>query len=110
MRTFTMHTATIKVARLRAASSPVNAAPQPSLFLGQATMEMIFDQDQNTSFFIKDGCGLFVAVNQAFVKRTGREHKGQILGQHARCLFPANVARVWTKPLSAAGVTSVHPA
>jgi len=41
---------------------------------------------------VKDGDGVYVGVNRAFVRRTRRRHASEVLGRRAGDLFPAGLA------------------
>ncbi len=52
----------------------------------------LFDLSVSTIFCAKDVAGIYRAVNLAFVRRTGRRSKRDVLGRRADELFPAPMA------------------
>jgi AraC-like DNA-binding protein len=62
--------------------------------LGHALLgDDLFDAVPDTVFFIKDRDGRYVAVNRTLVERTGRRHKGELVGRTATDVFPGALGR-----------------
>ncbi len=55
---------------------------------GQPELLALFDVLVDVIFCAKDRGGRYVAVNPAFVRRTGRPSKGEVLGRRASQVFP----------------------
>lgn len=49
--------------------------------------EGLFDALPDVVFFVKDGAGRYVVVNQTLVQRCGQRHKSALLGRTAAALF-----------------------
>lgn len=59
----------------------------------QFTGEELFDCLPNLVFFIKNGRGEYVVVNQTLVERCGRREKGDLIGRRADEVFPSPLGR-----------------
>lgn len=55
-------------------------------------MEQLFDHIPETAFFIKDMVGRYLVVNQSLVERCGLREKRELIGHHARDVFPPELA------------------
>ena len=53
--------------------------------------EDLFDEVPDTVYFVKDGLGRYVFVNETLVKRCGLQSKSQLLGRTAREAFPGTL-------------------
>jgi len=58
-----------------------------SPFGGEEAFDDIFD----TVYFVKDGLGRYVFVNETLVKRCGLKNKGELLGKTVREVFPGSL-------------------
>lgn len=67
-------------------------APNEGLFSCQPELIGLFETLVNVIFCAKDLDGRYVEVNTAFVRRTGRPSKGQVIGTTARDHFIAELA------------------
>ena len=67
----------------------------------------LFETLVNVMFCVKDADGFYVEVNTAFVRRTGRASKREVIGQRAHDLFAEERAAlyesrtVWSSPVRA---------
>jgi AraC-like DNA-binding protein len=59
----------------------------------QFTGEAVFDCLPDLVFFIKNGRGEYVVVNQTLVERCGKREKGELIGRRPDDLFPAPLGR-----------------
>lgn len=50
--------------------------------------EELFDLVDDTTYFLKDAEGRYVAVNQTLVERCGKQNKSELIGLRAEALFP----------------------
>jgi PAS domain S-box-containing protein len=64
----------------------------PSPLAELVIMEQLFDHVPEIVFFVKDGSGRYVAVNQSLVERCGLREKRELLGRHVRDIFPKELA------------------
>lgn len=64
------------------------ADPDLEVFACQAELLGLFDVLVDVIFCSKDVEGRYVAVNPAFVRRTGRASKREVIGRRARDVFP----------------------
>lgn len=64
-----------------------------AIFACQEELFALFDVLVDVIFCTKDPEGRYVAVNPAFVRRTGRASKREVIGRRAREVFPAALAR-----------------
>ena len=69
-------------------------APHEGLFSCQPELIGLFETLVNVIFCAKDLEGRYVEVNSAFVRRTGRSSKGEVIGTTARDHFIAELASV----------------
>ena len=67
-------------------------APHEGLFSCQPELIGLFETLVNVIFCAKDLEGRYVEVNSAFVRRTGRSSKGEVIGTTARDHFIAELA------------------
>jgi PAS domain S-box-containing protein len=67
-------------------------APHEGLFSCQPELIGLFETLVNVIFCAKDVEGRYVEVNSAFVRRTGRSSKGEVIGTTARDHFIAELA------------------
>lgn len=51
-------------------------------------LEELFDHVPETAFFLKDRSGRYIAVNQSLVERCGLHKKSDLIGRHAKDIFP----------------------
>lgn len=65
--------------------------PPPEVWL-QPVLLGLFDELVNVMFCAKNPEGRYVAVNPAFVRRSGRRSRRDVIGQRASDLFPAVLA------------------
>lgn len=54
----------------------------------------LFDHAPDLAFFVKDGAGRYVAVNESLVKRHGYRHKSQVLGRRPCDICPGDFGRL----------------
>lgn len=54
----------------------------------------LFDHAPDLAFFVKDGAGRYVAVNESLVKRHGYHHKSQVLGRRPCDICPGDFGRL----------------
>jgi len=54
----------------------------------------LFDHAPDVAFFVKDGAGRYVAVNESLVKRHGYHHKSQVLGRRPSEICPGDFGRL----------------
>ena len=68
--------------------------PESKLDAADAEWQLIglLDDLVNVMFCAKNTDGRYTAVNTAFVRRSGRSSKRDVLGQRASDLFPAELA------------------
>ncbi|WP_456831446.1 helix-turn-helix domain-containing protein [Deinococcus sp. UYEF24] len=55
--------------------------------LPTAVLEALLDQTPDIMFFVKDTGLRYVSVNDALLRRTGRQHKSEVIGRTAAELF-----------------------
>jgi AraC-like DNA-binding protein len=58
-----------------------------------AELEALFDCIPDVVFFVKNGRGEYVVVNQTLVERCGRRSKSELIGRRADEVFPAALGR-----------------
>ena len=78
------------------AGGPVSASwPEAAALLGalDAAMLRLMDELSTTMFCAKDTSGRYVAVNEAFVRRTCERSRRDVVGRRASDLFEAQLAR-----------------
>ncbi|HQY32683.1 MAG TPA: AraC family transcriptional regulator [Actinotalea sp.] len=68
--------------------------PERDLLLGALSPELVglMDELTGTMFCVKDAAGRYVAVNQAFVERTGERSRRTVVGRTAHDLFVPHLA------------------
>jgi PAS domain S-box-containing protein len=59
---------------------------------GLEASEQLFDTISDVLFCVKDRNRRYVAANEAFIRRTGLQHRSELLGKTAREVFPAILA------------------
>jgi AraC-like DNA-binding protein len=59
------------------------------------TGELVFDGFADVVFFIKNGQGEYVVVNQTLVKRCGLKQKAELIGKRADDVFPAPLGQMY---------------
>jgi PAS domain S-box-containing protein len=80
------------------AKQSTNAEPLaalPEVFACQPELLLLFDELVSVIFCMKSVDGRYVAVNQAFVRRTGRRSRREVLNQRASDLFAEPLAQVY---------------
>jgi AraC-like DNA-binding protein len=70
---------------------------QGSLLIDTRQVEMIADLMHDTAFFIKDGLGRYLVVNQSLVERHGLKHKSQMVGRRPCDVCPGDYGRIPTE-------------
>ncbi|MBN2508251.1 MAG: AraC family transcriptional regulator [Verrucomicrobia bacterium] len=74
---------------------PVADTPQAgSRWVVTDVLAELFDHAPDLAFFVKDGDGRYVAVNQSLVKRHGFRHKSQVLGRRPCDICPGDFGRL----------------
>jgi PAS domain S-box-containing protein len=63
--------------------------------LDLALIEQVFDHVPEIAFFLKDGFGRYLAVNQSLVERCGFEEKSELLGRRAQEIFPKELGELY---------------
>jgi len=61
-----------------------------------ATLESLFDHLPDVAFFIKDAAGRYRVVNESLMERCGLSSRNEVLGKHARELFPTELAKSYS--------------
>lgn len=56
--------------------------------------EALFDQIEDTVYFLKDSSGRYLSVNQTLVKRCGRHSKAGLIGSTSKDVFPEPLGRI----------------
>jgi AraC-like DNA-binding protein len=70
---------------------------QGSLLIDTRHVELIADLMHDTAFFIKDGFGRYLVVNQSLVERHGLKHKSQMVGRRPCDVCPGDYGRIPTE-------------
>jgi AraC-like DNA-binding protein len=70
---------------------------QGSLLIDTRQVELIADLMHDTAFFIKDGLGRYLVVNQSLVERHGLKHKSQMVGRRPCDVCPGDYGRIPTE-------------
>jgi AraC-like DNA-binding protein len=70
---------------------------QGSLLIDTRHVELIADLMHDTAFFIKDGLGRYLVVNQSLVERHGLKHKSQMVGRRPCDVCPGDYGRIPTE-------------
>lgn len=70
--------------------------PASNLSLAAEVLAELFDHAPDLAFFIKDGAGRYLAVNESLVKRHGYRHKSQVLGRRPSDICPGDFGRLPT--------------
>jgi AraC-like DNA-binding protein len=60
-------------------------------------LEKLFDRSPEVAFFVKDGTGRYVAVNESLVARHGLKHKSQVIGKCPQDICPGDFGRIPTE-------------
>jgi PAS domain S-box-containing protein len=68
--------------------------PAANLALAAEVLAELFDHAPDLAFFIKDGAGRYLAVNESLVKRHGYRHKSQVLGRRPCDICPGDFGRL----------------
>lgn len=71
------------------------AAPVSQLDIG--LLEQLFDRSPDVAFFVKDGHGRYVAVNDSLLERHGLKSKSQVIGKCPRDICPGDLGRIPTE-------------
>jgi AraC-like DNA-binding protein len=72
-------------------------AKQGSLLIDTRHVELIADLMHDTAFFIKDGLGRYLVVNQSLVERHGLKYKSQMVGRRPCDVCPGDYGRIPTE-------------
>jgi len=70
---------------------------QGSLLIDTRHVELIADLMHDTAFFIKDGLGRYLVVNQSLLERHGLKHKSQMVGRRPCDVCPGDYGRIPTE-------------
>lgn len=70
---------------------------QGSLLIDTRHVELIVDLMHDTAFFIKDGLGRYLVVNQSLVERHGLKYKSQMVGRRPCDVCPGDYGRIPTE-------------
>lgn len=70
---------------------------QGSLLIDTRHVELIADLMHDTAFFIKDGLGRYLVVNQSLVERHGLKYKSQMVGRRPCDVCPGDYGRIPTE-------------
>jgi AraC-like DNA-binding protein len=81
----------VKVSTIR---TDATRRPAQNLPLGAEVLAELFDHAPDLAFFIKDGAGRYLAVNESLVKRHGYRHKSQVLGRRPCDICPGDFGRL----------------
>ncbi len=54
-------------------------------------IEALFDHVPDTTFFVKDAAGCYLAVNTSLVARCGLRHKSELIGRRPADVFPGDL-------------------
>jgi AraC-like DNA-binding protein len=84
----------VKVSTTRAVITKLEAG---NLLLAADTLAELFDHAPDLAFFVKDGAGRYLAVNESLVKRHGYRHKSQVLGRRPCDICPGDFGRLPTE-------------
>jgi len=76
---------------MRAVSAGLKAG---NLSIAAVVLAELFDHAPELAFFVKDGEGRYVAVNDSLVKRHGYRHKSQVLGRRPCDICPGDWGRL----------------
>ena len=68
--------------------------PANNLSLAAEVLAELFDHAPDLAFFIKDGAGRYLAVNESLIKRHGYRHKSQVLGRRPCDICPGDFGRL----------------
>jgi len=68
--------------------------PTSNLSLAAEVLAELFDHAPDLAFFIKDGAGRYLAVNESLIKRHGYRHKSQVLGRRPCDICPGDFGRL----------------
>ncbi|HEY5518845.1 MAG TPA: AraC family transcriptional regulator [Cellulomonas sp.] len=85
--------------RLKVPSEPAASWPAAVTVLRALSPEMLLLMDElsATMFCAKDAAGRYVAVNQAFVDRTGERSRRSVIGRRSADLFVPHLAEHYTQ-------------
>ncbi len=81
----------MKVSTIRALEARQSAG---DLAVVAGVLAELFDHAPDLAFFVKDGQGRYVAVNESLVKRHGFRHKAQVLGRRPCDICPGDFGRL----------------
>ena len=81
----------MKVGTLRAVGAQL---PARNLAVAAGVLAELFDHAPDLAFFVKDGAGRYVAVNESLVRRHGYRHKSQVLGRRPCDICPGDFGRL----------------
>ena len=91
-----------------ASESSKKLAVKQSKPVYQVELLELFDVLVDVIFCVKDRDGIYVDVNTAFVRRTGRKSKREVLGHRAADFFPAELAERYEEQDNHVFVTGKH--
>lgn len=80
----------MKVSTIRAVGARLSAS---NLAVEAGVLAELFDHAPDLAFFVKDGAGRYVAVNDSLVRRHGYRHKSQVLGKRPCDICPGDFGR-----------------
>ncbi len=60
-------------------------------------LEQLFDRSPDVAFFVKDGQGRYLAVNDSLLERHGLKSKSQVIGKCPRDICPGDLGRIPTE-------------
>lgn len=80
---------------IRAKAADVRGAPTPSPpAVDVAALVQLFDQVPDSTFFVKDSHGRYLAVNASLVERHGLKQKSQAIGKRPCDICPGEFGRI----------------
>ncbi len=81
----------MKVSTIRAIGTSL---PARSLSVAAEVLAELFDHAPDLAFFIKDGAGRYLAVNESLIKRHGYRLKSEVLGRRPCDICPGDFGRL----------------
>ncbi len=76
-------------------ATDLTVSPVSQLEIG--LLERLFDRSPDVAFFVKDGLGRYVAVNDSLLERHGLKSKSQVIGKCPRDICPGDLGRIPTE-------------
>lgn len=71
-------------------------SPKGALMMDSRFVEQVADLMHDTAFFIKDGSGRYLLVNQSLIERHGLTDKSQMIGKRPCDVCPGEFGRMPT--------------